>query len=304
MIDERMWRSVVDMSIDRLTFCGNVFGSLELFIENNEYIKRKGFAKYPYRDTIHFIDGSVLQIAELEVVRAGRIKQLRYEFNPNNGMYDKVHMSVMKLMKDIHMTRCDIAMDVRGVDMSGWKWFDRLSRPQQHYVSGTGKMETVYIGGKHSELVLRIYDKAKEQYNKMKGVRGKTDELKEFVADRKKDLWWRVEVQLRGEWAEHFRLWSRQGAPPMNPFDDVAPLLMNTSKIRELPIKERAMVKELLMEPSSWDELSKATRAKYKKMIRELDEKESKKVIDLKSLWNEKSSDVASELQTWCSWAK
>lgn len=267
------------LSLDRLTFCGNVAGSLDKFIEKNEYIERRGFAKYPYRDSIHFIDGSILQIAEIEMVRNGKIKELRYEFNPNNEMFEKVHISVLKMLKDVHVTRCDIALDVFDVDMSSWKWFDRLSRPQRHYVGGTGKFETVYIGGSHSELILRIYDKAKEQKEKEK-------------------TWWRVEVQMRGDWSKHFQEWSGRGVPPINPFDDIAPLLMNTQAIRRLPIRERAMVKELIAEPSGWSELSGKTRTKYKKMIRELSEKEPDK-IDLSKMWKEKSPDMASELQSW-----
>lgn len=271
-----------NMSLDRLTFCGNVAGSLEKFIEKNEYIERRGFAKYPYRDTIHFIDGSVLQIAEIEAYRNGKIKELRYDFNPNNKMYEKVHISVLKMLRDVHVTRCDIALDVFGVDMSSWKWFDRLSRPQRHYVSGTGKFETVYIGGVNSELILRIYDKAKEQKEKNR-------------------IWWRVELQMRGDWAKHFQKWSGYGVPPVDPFEDITPFFLYSQAIRELPIQQRAMVKELIQEPAGWSELSGKTRSKYKKLIRELSEKENK--IDFSAMWKEKSPEMASELHGWLNYS-
>lgn len=265
------------ISIDRLTLCGNAKGSLEVFYENNEYIKNRGFAKYPYRDFITFLDGSILQIAELNVVRSGKVKQLRYEFNPNNKTYEKVHLSVLKMLKDAHCTRIDIAFDVFDVDMSNWKWIDQKGRPSNIWYDGKCKRETVYIGGKDSDLRLRIYDKAKEQKEK----------------DRE---WWRVEVQLRGELAENYRLMSRKGNVNINPFDDVTPVL--DGDFPELDIKKRAMVKYLLAYPSGFAELSTATRSQYRKIIAGL---ASWKCVDLKKTWNEKSSDVGSELESWYS---
>jgi len=263
------------VSIDRLTVCGNVAGSLERFIENNEYIERRGFAKYPYRDSVHFIDGSVLQIAENEMVRSGKIKELRYDFNPNNALYEKVHLSALKMLKNAHLTRLDIAFDIYDIDMSKWKWIDSKSRPFNVWYDGLGNVETYYIGGKDSEMRLRIYDKAKEQKEKDK-------------------IWWRVEVQLRGKTAEMYRQCSLNGNVDINPFNDIVPVV--DGDFPELDIKTRAMVKYLIQYPSGFEELSKASRSKYKKIIQGL---ASWETIDLRKAWEEKSSEMASELQSW-----
>lgn len=267
------------ISIDRLTFCGNLRGSLEVFCQNNEYIKRTGFAKYPYRDSISFIDGSILQIAEKGAVNQGKIKELRYEFNPNNKTYEKVQLSVMKLLKDAHCTRVDVAFDIFDVDMSDWSWIDRKSRPSNIWFDGQGRKETVYVGGKDSDLKFRIYNKAVEQGEK----------------DKK---WWRVEVQMRGEVAESYRVWSRRykGLAPYNPFNDVVPVM--NKDMKDLPIKDRAMVMFLINNPDGFSELSGKTKKKYKDLIIG---KCKCDLVDFQKEWNEKSSEVGSELDSWFS---
>lgn len=264
-------------SIDRLTFCGNAFGNIEMFYENNSFVETRGFANYPYRYYVKFLDGSILQIGEKEAVNAGKIKELRYEFNPNNKTYEKGHMSVLKMMKDVHLTRIDIAFDVKGIDMSKWKWVDSKSRKTNVWYDGQGNVETYYIGGKESEKKVRIYNKAVEQ-----GLKNET--------------WWRVEVQLRKKTAEDFRRGLLKSNTDINPFNDIVPVV--DGEFPELPIKERAMVKYLIQYPSGFSELSVNSRTKYKKLIQGL---ASWETIDFRKAWNEKSSDVGSELQSWYS---
>ena len=263
----------MEISIDRLTLCGNEFGSVECFFKNSDFVLGRRPGKYPYRENIMLQDGSILQMAEGEMVRAGKIKELRYEFNPNNKLFEKNQLSVIKLMKDVHVTRIDIAFDIRDIDMSQWKWIDSKSRVSNVWYDGLGNVETYYIGGKESENKIRIYNKAKEQ-------------------KLKNETWWRVEVQLRGKIAENFR---NGKETDINPFDDIVPVV--DGEFPELPIKERAMVKYLLEYPSGFDELSKASRAKYKKLIQGL---ASWGTIDFRKAWKEKSSDVRSELASWC----
>lgn len=265
----------VKISIDKLTLCGDSFGSVEELYRNSLFVKCKTFAKFPYRHAVHFLDGSVLQIAEKDAVISGKIKELRYEFNPNNTLYEKEQMQVLKLMKNAHATRIDIAFDVYDIDMSKWKWIDSKSRNYNVWYSGTGEVETWYIGGKESEMKLRIYNKAKEQK----------------LNDK---IWWRVEVQLRGKTAEMYRQNSITGKVDINPFNDIVPVI--DGDFPELDIKMRAMVKYLIQYPSGFEELSKASRAKYKKIIQGL---ASWGTIDFRKKWEEKSAELGSELQSW-----
>lgn len=265
------------ISLDRMTICGNIFGNLEGFYEKTQEIERRGFAKYPYRDSIHFQDGSILQIGEIDAVRSGRIKQLRYDFNPNKTTYDKLHIQVISMMKDAHMTRVDIAFDVHDIDMSRWKWIDSKGRPYNVYFSGTGEVETWYVGGKDSEVRIRIYNKAKEQKMKDK-------------------VWWRVEVQLRGEMA---KLLPFIGVKPFNPFENISPVI--DGNFPELDIKQRAMVNYLINYPTGFSELSGKTRSEYKKLIRLIG---SWECIDFFGIWQKKTSLVGSEALSWLNLAK
>lgn len=266
------------ISIDRLTFLGDFSDAnsdLEYFLANSEYTKHRGFSKYPYRDYVTFLDGSILQIAETGAVRSGKVQGLRYEFNPNNTTFEKIHMAVLRHFKHARISRIDVAMDVLDVDMSDWHWLDRKSRKQNHWVDGLGKKETVYVGGKDSDLKLRIYNKALEQ--------GESDKT-----------WWRVEVQLRGDVAETYRRFSQLGNVSINPFEDVTPV--QNKDFGHLDIKDRAMLTYLMQHPDGFSELSKNTRSKYKNMLKQEGVVSD---VDLKTLWNEKSSELGSELDSW-----
>lgn len=277
-----LWRgeekSSVKMSIDRLTVCGNEMNTFDRFIDSNESLKGKGFAKYPYRDSYYMLDGSIIQRGELEAVRSGKIKELRYEFNPNNKIFEKMHLRILQQIKNAHITRIDVAFDIYDVDMSRWKWIDSKGRPQKHYISGNGDMETCYIGGEHSEQRIRIYNKAKEQ---------KEDDI----------VWWRVEVQLRGEMAKLVTDW--KALATINPFEHITPI--TDGYFPELEIKTRAMLNYLMYYPSGFAELSKNTRSEYKKLLRGLS---SWECIDFYRLWKEKIPDMQSEIESWYSFTR
>jgi hypothetical protein len=268
---------VTIITIDRLTFLGDVSetSNLEVFLADSEYVKHRGFSKYPYRDYVTFIDGSILQLAETGAVRSGKVQGLRYEFNPNNTLFEPIHINVLKHFKYARVSRIDIAMDVFDVDMSSWHWLDKKSRKQNHWIDGLGKKETVYVGGKDSDLKLRIYNKALEQNDCEK-------------------TWWRVEVQLRGDVADSYRRLSLHGQVNINPFEDVTPV--QNKDFGHLDIKDRAMIAYLLQHPDGFAELSKNTRSKYKKLMKE---HVAVTDVDLKTLWNEKSSELGSELDSW-----
>lgn len=265
------------ISIDRLTVCGNRLNDLEKFYRQSEVTDYKSFAKYPYRHSVHFLDGSVLQIAEKDAVNSGKIKELRYDFNPNNKLYEKLHLQVLGHMKDLHFTRIDVAFDVYDIDMSSWRWIDTKGRPFNVWYSGTGEVETWYIGGKSSDLKIRIYNKAKEQ-----------------KLDNK--VWWRVEVQIRRETCKLIQAFD--GKVMYNPFDDIYAVVDGDYK--HLDIKTRAMVKYLINEPQCFSELSVNSRSKYKKILLE---NCSSDTLNFAEEWKKKYSLLRSELKSWLAFA-
>lgn len=265
----------MDLSIDRLTVVGDIFGDLEGFYRRCEAIEYDGLAKYPYRYSVHFLDGSVMQVAEKELVTSGHMKELRYDFNPNRKEYNRLHNEVLGLMKNSHSTRVDMAFDIYGVDMSSWRWIDTLGRPFNVWYSGAGEVETWYIGGKSSDPKIRVYNKAKEQKLKDK-------------------IWWRVEVQMRRETCKVIEKFN--GEVIYNPFKDIYPVVDDDFK--HLDIKTRAIVKYLIQYPEGFSELSKASRSKYRKILVE-EAKKSKKTIDFAEEWEKKYSLLRSELKSW-----
>lgn len=263
----------IKMSIDNLTVCGNAFGDIETYFAEELAVDRRSFSKYPYRDMIHHQDGSVLQIGEINAVRAGKIKELRYEFNPNRKTYEKLHTKVLRMMKDAHFTRIDVAFDIFDVDMSNWKWIDNQSRRFTVYYGPHGEVETWYVGGKDSEIRIRIYNKALEQ-----GIKDK--------------VWWRVEVQLRRNAALIFT--SYKGHIGINPFEHVTPVIQG--EFKEIDIKKRALLKYLIDNPSGFAELSANTRREYKTLLRLI---ASWETIDFHKIWEEKIPEVQSEIESW-----
>lgn len=261
------------ISIDKLTVVGNVSGDLEGFYRRCEATEYIGLAKYPYRYSVHFLDGSVLQVAEQDRVKSGHLKELRYEFNPNRKEYNKLHYDVLRHMKDSHFTRIDVAFDIYDVDMSSWRWIDLLGRPFNVWYSGAGEVETWYIGGRSSDVRIRIYNKAKEQQKKDK-------------------VWWRVEVQMRRETCKIVEAFN--GEVIYNPFKDIYPV--KDGDFKHLDIKTRALVKYLIQHPEGFSELSKNVRGKYKRMIAE---EGSRETIDFAAEWEKKYSLLKSELKNW-----
>lgn len=73
------------------------------------------------------------------------------------------------------------------------------------YECKSGRQRTIYIGAPSSDKFLRIYDKRLEQLDK----NGKLKNLPSSDCDYEVDSWFRIEYQVKDEWAEKF-LYSTQ----------------------------------------------------------------------------------------------
>ena len=253
-----------DVSIDRLTLVGNfVESKLERLLNDDTFtiIKKRyrsqGF-KYDWTYEL-FINGV------LEVGRREGINYMRFDFNPNNIISEEhlnLIQSLIGCMKYVKFSRIDIAFDFMDIDINNYTIIDDLSRKTNTWNSGDGTMETRYIGAPTSDLRIRIYDKALEQ-----GINGK---------------WWRVEAQLRKEFAENYK--------HFNPFDSIT-LVNKSIEIKGVDsLKERVFIKHLLENPNDLNELAKNTRLKYKKILKEL--ADSNSTLDLKAIYKVNQSDI------------
>lgn len=168
--------------------------------------------------------------------------------------------NIIKLFDKSRITRLDIAVDFINFDDAGMIY--ELYRPntsKSNFYSRTGKLETRYAGKSKSIQVYRYYDKIAE----LKRERHKI-KIPNYIKN-----WERLELQLRP-------------TKNSNPVKDWEKRAINMVQCLSLPevnksnvpnFKERAMINELLRHPDGFNELSSATRAKYRKKIRELHKK-------------------------------
>jgi hypothetical protein len=250
---------ILNVSCDKLTFVGGISDKRLLNdLQFNPFVKGQSRAKFPYDYTWYMQDGSVLQLAS----PTGDVRPLRYEFNPNhwkendhklhaNGqqMNNDYHiMSVLRCIKNVELTRNDIAIDVQGPNLGKYTWVDMKARKGRTHHDGQGNIETRYIGSERSTTMFRIYNKTIERKDKGSIAR---------YAD-----WWRVEVQLRGEDAKNYLT--------VNPFKEIMCIKKNgVGASGELyDLKTKAMLHYLSCFPEAINEIpSNSTKTKYRQLL-------------------------------------
>lgn len=255
----------MQVSVDRLTLVGfQVDYKIHNLLNDITFdlIQKRYRSKYPYDWRYELFGGGVLEIGSLQDQ-----SNIRLDFNPNNikeGRHlDMIHR-LIGCMKYIKPTRIDVAIDIKNIDMNDYAIIDDLSRKTNEWRSGgSRRLETYYIGGASSDLRIRIYDKALEQ-----GKEGK---------------WWRIEAQMRKEFAENYKLF--------NPFKNITLVDKNTDLSHITNFNQKMTVKHLLEYPEDLGLASDKTRYKYKKILKDLAESNSNK-IDFHSIYEEYKSAV------------
>jgi hypothetical protein len=115
----------------------------------------------------------------------------RIEFNPNYISVDEVveHISFLTSCNQFRLSRLDIAFDILN-EYDLHDFVIDLPRVKRNvYTSSAGKLETLYLGAPKSNKRVRIYDKRLERLS------AGYSEL------QLPSMWWRVEVQLRADYA-------------------------------------------------------------------------------------------------------
>lgn len=229
-----------------------------------------------YNDNYTLIGGGMLQITHETgfVDNDGyTVHQIRLEFNPNKiSMYkqlQKEYLRLIKLIKEPKITRKDVAIDLRNIDINDFSVIDYSGRKRVEYKKSTMELETLYFGSKHSDERHRIYNKAVEQgLDKELGIK-----------------WWRVEAQLRKEKAE---------MRSYNAFSRIRIVHKNDYGIHD--IRTRAMLFYLQANPDSFKELSVNARTKYKRLLGQSIES---MYIDLEGMMDEAKKELQAEIESW-----
>lgn len=172
----------------------HLLGLEDVVWDVTEENKRGGFAARMDYDGMHLhYGGTQGYLTWLELTGQG----CRDFETFGNGDYDAVFSYYLRHLDTMHLTRLDVAFDDADTELLDMEQLCQLTMSQQ-YVSKFKVAEcdycvpqkdnghTIYLGSKHSDFFVRIYDKAKE--------RGFTDGRH----------WVRVELQMRRDYAAAF----------------------------------------------------------------------------------------------------
>lgn len=232
-------------SIDRLTLIAS------LKDENSFYHLYHYMQKLPSCYHCSRADTSIFEfsytIEGLGYIQFDRVdEKLRIDFNPNKITLDGrgVLNFLLSFTKDIHYSRLDLAIDLYNYEIYTYNIIDIGNRKSAYFYDRRGKVETVYSGSNKSNKYIRIYNKAVEQ---------KINDID----------WWRFEIQLRDVYIDKY-------LTEMTEFyKDI--LVYKYNSIKKYSIEENAMIEFLLHDISRLSLLSKNSRSKYKKIIRDLE---------------------------------
>lgn len=232
-------------SVDRLTIMStlkdiNSFYHIYKFVSSLEYAYFCRHADSTMFEFSYNIEG----LGYLQIDRVN--SKMRIDFNPNKiSLEGKELLSfLLSFSKDIHYSRLDLAMDLYNYNIHTYNIVDIGNRKSAYFYDRVGKLETMYSGSMKSNKYIRIYNKAVEQ------------KLKDKID------WWRFEIQLRDVYIDKYL------TEISDFYKDI--LVYQYNCYDERTTEENAMIDYLLRDTSRFTLLSKNTRSKYKKIIKEL----------------------------------
>lgn len=287
-------------SIDRLTIVGNLakWECVGKRAYRDKYDKLKHYYVYNEMYIIEKLsnlglvkevsDGYVIyspdgeQVAYFEFSKFD-VDKARIDFNPNKVQDAKEFLEtvILYIFENYHFSRIDVACDIFNREDSRMRSYDVLQYSGKKVFYGADRaIETIYWGSRASQRQIRLYDKLRERRVKMKD-RLVTQELKS---------WWRLELQLRGSKTEEYK-------------DQVAKLVENfcsLEAINKTNIKpsDYAMLYTYMNNESFRTSLSRPTRYKYKKMMKEVTVQDELK-IQLVESFKRDFNKILNEFYYW-----
>lgn len=181
--------------------------------------------------------------------------KVRIDFNPNKlaeVVNESLNNFIHKIIDEPHFSRVDVAFDVFGLPDEIVRQYQVIAPVSRNlYVGRSGDLESIYFGRSGSQRQVRMYDKRVERVQA-----NAVDDIPDLSQP-----WWRIECQLRQAKANDWLVAVRETLE-----DFCSPLFLPTS----LSGTERLVIEGLLVKKENWGFISsKATKAKYKKILRE-----------------------------------
>jgi len=202
----------------------------------------------------------------------------RLDFNPANLTADETSTlgRVIDNMDQAHFTRLDIAFDVFNDDLAMKYRVYRFNTREDviETIKGRSKsVETMYWGARKSDQQIRLYNKLVEQKNKQKAIPAGVES------------WARLELQLRGKKPAE---WLNSATEMLNQF--------KLANLQMISAKDRAILYALTHDIIEWQEISVATRSKYRKMIKQSDGFETELADEMKQVLADNLDELQTEL--------
>jgi hypothetical protein len=249
--------------LDRLTIVGNlpdefqgdlsVFGAIPIDI----------LARYPnggYRGQLYSDRKQRLYFDyDPEKAKKMRIRNFRIECNPNLLSKDQLVMlftKVVPVLAKVGISRLDLAFDYQrnlsdfafSKSVSGGKFWDK-----------SGNTQTIYFGAPSSDYRIRLYDKKAERLAK-----GSEEDKRDYSSY---DVLWRLEYELTGsgfierQLRKDFEI-LKQAEISKRDYDLKRPVSLS-------PL-EKIMLKAFDEDKDMFNELSKNTKTRYKKLAQDI----------------------------------
>ena len=266
----------ITVSFDRITAVGAFIPERELWVkkhlETNAQINLRdtGFDRF----ICHALNNKVYVEYDKKKAQAMGRSEIRVEFNPNELSEEEIQFIqfiFLDNMRNKDFSRIDLAFDVPA-DLQTYFIMSDKNVKKTVFYGRDDKPETKYFGVRDSDRYIRIYNKKKQ----LRDV--KEEEIQH-------DHLWRIEFELKRSMTNK---WDKC-------FDDLHILQPDYDSIDDF--EERAKIYYLINEQSAWGQISKNTKTKYRKKIKQLSAVNMSD--DLREVLNEQHQKLSEELKKY-----
>lgn len=238
------------ISWDRMTVIGDLnprhIKEFQQFIATNPYVSvldtKTDYVRAKMYDDLFYLEYDKIK------GQSRQRRNMRIEFNPNHCSEDAREFFVkhiVRLMNDVGFSRLDLALDIEE-NLKSFYVASSGSSKHTVFYGRDGSPETKYFGVRESDRYIRLYNKKQER---------KDNADEEVTAANL----WRLEFELKRDMVNQWETIA----------DDLIIKQPDWHSIAD--IRTRSFVYMLLHEQDQWGELSRPVKAKYKKIIREME---------------------------------
>ena len=270
------WSEEIAVSFDRITVVGAFIPEREKWVKkhletNNQIdLRDTGYDRFK----CHALKNKVYVEYNRKQAQAMGRSEIRVEFNPNELSEEEkqfIQFIFLDNMRNKDFSRIDLAFDVPA-DLQTYFIMSDKGVKKTIFYGRDDKPETKYFGVRDSERYIRIYNKKKQ----LRDV--KEEEIEH-------DHLWRIEFELKRSMTNK---WDKC-------FDDLHILQPDYLAVENF--EERAKIYYLMNKQSAWGEISKNTKTRYRKKMKELSAVNMSD--DLREVLNEQHQKLSEELKNY-----